>query len=234
VATPTPSPEPESQDSEPESQDPEPVDPEETEPEEESEPEEEQTETIDWSEPTSNPEGYEDYFHVIWGEESYNGHPLYILAGEDSLDMCMLYFGNGEWVEGRYVIETGFTNEYGSGECTGYYYYDADGNEIPYYEYSFEYIDSSSWPDDDDPGYPHGSDSGYTYNDIVYGTEFKGHPTFITAEEYTPVGSTNSTISYYAFYPDEWIPLTRRVSDDGTMIQYVLDSGMIYYEEPVN
>lgn len=239
VTTPSPSPEPSNE--EPETVEPEEVDPEDTDPEEETDPENEddpeddQTETVDWSEPTSYPPGHDDYYQYEWGEVSYNGHPVYVLGWEDASDSCLLYMGNGEWVEGQYIIENSFVDEYGYGDCTGYYYPDEEGNLVPYYEYAFEYQDDSSqWPEYDDPGYPHSDDSDYTYTDLVYGTEFKGHPTFITAEEYTPAGSTSSTTSYYAYYPNEWVPLTRRLSADGTMIQYVLEGGMIYYEMPAN
>jgi hypothetical protein len=227
VPTPTPSPEPEEEE-------PESVDPEETEPTEEPlESEEEVVEEIDWSEPQSIPAGYEDYIKGDhWGNETYDGHPVYILSSYED-DTCLCYLGNDEWVEGQYIIENSFVDEYGSGWCTGYYYHDADGNEVAYYEYAYEYQDYSEVPDPDEPNYPNVSVPGYSYADFVYGDEFKGHPTYIVVEEYSADGSSGVT-TYYAYYPSEWVPLTLRLTSDGTVMQFVLPDGMVYYETYAN
>lgn len=110
---------------------------------------------------------------------------------------------------------------------------DADGNEVAYYEYAYEYQDYSDVPNPDEPNYPNASVPGYSYTDFVYGDEFKGHPTYIVVEEYSADGSSGVT-TYYAYYPSEWVPLTVRLSSDGTVTQYVLPDGVIYYETPAN
>lgn len=227
VPTPSPSPEPEEEE-------PETVDPEETESTEESlESEEEVVEEIDWSEPQSIPAGYEDYIKgAHWGNETYDGHPVYILFSNED-DTCLCYLGNDEWVEGQYIIENSFVDEYGSGWCTGYYYHDADGNEVAYYEYAYEYEDHSEVPDPNEPDYPNASVPGYSYADFVNGDEFKGHPTYIVVEEYSADGSSGVT-TYYAYYPSEWVPLTLRLTSDGTVMQFVLPDGMVYYETYAN
>lgn len=198
------------------------------------EPEEEEVvEEIDWSEPQSIPAGYEDYIKgAHWGNETYDGHPVYILSSNED-DTCLCYLGNDEWVEGQYIIENSFVDEYGSGWCTGYYYHDADGNEVAYYEYAYEYHDYSEVPDPDEPNYPNASVPGYSYADFVYGDEFKGHPTYIVVEEYSADGSSGVT-TYYAYYPSEWVPLTLRLTSDGTVMQFVLPDGMVYYEAYAN